>query len=240
MRSADAHRRPTSRRSTTPTRTSTSLRQALLDLATYRLPEWTDRSPADLGDAARRPVRLRGRRRLLLPGPDRQRVVPAHRGRAPQRPHLLRLIGYELAPPRRADRRARRSCSTRRRRASRPWSRSRRVPSSRTTSASRRRADRSSTSAPTRRVDLAGPEVTTGADGTLVLRRPARPARPRGSPASPRLLDRRAQPGVPARCAARSIARHARRRGRRGRRPGRRGTGATNLLYHVDADGRRS
>lgn len=75
-----------------------SLRQALLDLARYRLPEWTDRSPADLGMllidlfAYMGDVVLYYQDRIagesfLHTARERRSVL-----------HLLRLIGYELAP----------------------------------------------------------------------------------------------------------------------------------------------
>lgn len=76
-----------------------SLRQALLDLARYRLPEWTDRSPADLGVlmvdlfAYAADVVLYYQDRIanesfLDTAVERRSVM-----------NLLRLIGYELAPP---------------------------------------------------------------------------------------------------------------------------------------------
>jgi hypothetical protein len=76
-----------------------SLRQAMLDLAAWRLPEWTDRSPGDLGMVL---VDLfayvgdvvcyyqdRIASEAFLPTASERRSVQ----------HLLRLIGYELAPP---------------------------------------------------------------------------------------------------------------------------------------------
>src|SRR5438874_539406 len=76
-----------------------SLRQAMLDLARYRLPEWTDQSPADLGAllvdlfAYMGDVILYYQDRIasesfLLTAAERRSVL-----------HLLRLIGYELQPP---------------------------------------------------------------------------------------------------------------------------------------------
>jgi hypothetical protein len=76
-----------------------SLRQALLDLAVYRLPEWTDRSPADLGVLlvdlfsymgdviSYYQDRLAGEA-FLDTAVERRSVM-----------YLLRLIGYELAAP---------------------------------------------------------------------------------------------------------------------------------------------
>src|SRR4051794_40368129 len=76
-----------------------SLRQAMLDLAAWRLPEWTDRSPGDLGMVM---VDLfayvgdvvcyyqdRIASEAFLPTAAERRSVQ----------HLLRLIGYELAAP---------------------------------------------------------------------------------------------------------------------------------------------
>lgn len=76
-----------------------SLRQALLDLARLRLPEWTDRSPADFGVlmvdlfAYAADVVLYYQDRIanesfLHTAVERRSVM-----------HLLRLIGYEMAPP---------------------------------------------------------------------------------------------------------------------------------------------
>src|SRR5687768_9887387 len=75
-----------------------SLRRALLDLATYRLPEWSDRSAGDLGSLM---VDLfayvgdvcgyyqdRLASELYLDTAVERRSVM----------HLLRLIGYELTP----------------------------------------------------------------------------------------------------------------------------------------------
>lgn len=76
-----------------------SLRQAMLDLARYRLPEWTDQSPGDLGMllvdlfAYMGDIILYYQDRIanesfLATATDRRSVL-----------HLLRLIGYELKPP---------------------------------------------------------------------------------------------------------------------------------------------
>jgi uncharacterized phage protein gp47/JayE len=76
-----------------------SLRQAMIALANYRLPEWTDRSPSDLGMllidlfAYMGDVVLYYQDRIanecfLQTAVERRSVVNA-----------LRLIGYELAPP---------------------------------------------------------------------------------------------------------------------------------------------
>jgi uncharacterized phage protein gp47/JayE len=76
-----------------------SLRQALLDLARYRMPEWTDQSPADLGMllvdlfAYVGDVTLYYQDRVanesfLHTAEERRSIL-----------HLLRLIDYELRPP---------------------------------------------------------------------------------------------------------------------------------------------
>ena len=68
-----------------------------------------------------------------------------------------------------------------------------------------------------RTIDLAGPEVTAGADGKLSFAGlPVRHGR-QVAERDPRLVDGRAEPGVPARVEP-GRARHARRAGRRGRR----------------------
>lgn len=76
-----------------------ALRRAMLDLARYRLPEWTDRSDADLGMlfidlfAYMGDIILYYQDRIanesFLPTASERRSVM----------HLLRLIGYELKPP---------------------------------------------------------------------------------------------------------------------------------------------
>src|ERR1700757_169212 len=76
-----------------------SLRQAMLELARYRLPEWTDQSPGDLGMllvdlfAYMGDVVLYYQDRIanesfLATATERRSVL-----------QLLRLIGYELRPP---------------------------------------------------------------------------------------------------------------------------------------------
>ncbi|MGE3620677.1 MAG: baseplate J/gp47 family protein [Acidimicrobiia bacterium] len=75
-----------------------SMRRALLDLAAYRVPEWTDRSPGDLGmlwvdlfsyvcDAVGYYQERLASELYLDTAVERRSVM-----------HLLRLIGYELAP----------------------------------------------------------------------------------------------------------------------------------------------
>jgi hypothetical protein len=76
-----------------------SLRRAMLDLARYRLPEWTDQSPSDLGAllvdlfAYMGDIILYYQDRIanesfLATAVERRSVL-----------HALRLIGYELTPP---------------------------------------------------------------------------------------------------------------------------------------------
>lgn len=76
-----------------------SLRQAMLDLAAYRLPEWTDRSAADVGmllvdmfayvgDILSYYQDRIASESFLDTAVERRSVM-----------HLLRLIGYELSPP---------------------------------------------------------------------------------------------------------------------------------------------
>ena len=76
-----------------------SLRQAMLDLAAYRLPEWTDRSPADVGMLL---VDLFAYVGDVLSYYQDRIASEAFLDTAVERRsvmHLLRLIGYELAPP---------------------------------------------------------------------------------------------------------------------------------------------
>ncbi|MGH9277030.1 MAG: putative baseplate assembly protein [Acidimicrobiales bacterium] len=76
-----------------------SLRQALFDLAAYRLPEWTDRSPADLGVLLIDMLAYVGD--ILSYYQDRL-ASEAYLATAAERrsvQHLLRLVGYELAGP---------------------------------------------------------------------------------------------------------------------------------------------
>jgi len=76
-----------------------SLRQAMLALARYRLPEWTDQSPADLGMVLLDMFAYMGD--VILYYQDRIAnnlfPLPMTERRAAQ--HLLRLIGYEMGPP---------------------------------------------------------------------------------------------------------------------------------------------
>ncbi|WP_404370543.1 putative baseplate assembly protein [Corallococcus coralloides] len=76
-----------------------SLRQALLELARYRLPEWTDRSPADLGVLLVDLFSYMGD--VVLYYQDRIAAESFLHTASERRSvmHLLRLLAYELAPP---------------------------------------------------------------------------------------------------------------------------------------------
>jgi hypothetical protein len=76
-----------------------SLRRAILDLAHYRLPEWTDQSPADLGSLMVDLFCYMGD--IVLYYQDRianESFLPTAVERRSVL-NALRLIGYELAPP---------------------------------------------------------------------------------------------------------------------------------------------
>lgn len=75
-----------------------SLRRALLELARYRLPEWTDRSPADLGVLLVDMFAYLGD--VVLYYQDRIANESFVQTAVERRSilHLLRLVGYELAP----------------------------------------------------------------------------------------------------------------------------------------------
>jgi uncharacterized phage protein gp47/JayE len=76
-----------------------SLRQALLSLATYRLPEWTDRSPSDIGMLL---VDLFAYVGDVVSYYQDRIASESFLGTAVERRsvlNLLRLIGYELASP---------------------------------------------------------------------------------------------------------------------------------------------
>jgi hypothetical protein len=76
-----------------------SLRLALLGLATYRLPEWTDRSPSDIGMLL---VDLFAYVGDVVSYYQDRIASESFLGTAVERRsvlNLLRLIGYELAPP---------------------------------------------------------------------------------------------------------------------------------------------
>src|SRR4051795_8471523 len=76
-----------------------SLRQALLDLAAYRLPEWTDRSAADLGVLLVDLFAYMGD--VVLYYQDRIAAESFLHTAVERRSvlQLLRLIGYELHAP---------------------------------------------------------------------------------------------------------------------------------------------
>src|SRR5262245_41211492 len=76
-----------------------SLRQAMLDLARYRLPEWTDQSPGDLGILLVDIFAYMGD--VILYYQDRVANESFLQTAVERRSVLnaLRLIGYELAPP---------------------------------------------------------------------------------------------------------------------------------------------
>src|SRR4051794_13580276 len=76
-----------------------SLRQAMLDLARYRLPEWTDQSPSDLGVLLVDLFAYMGD--IILYYQDRIANESFLRTAVERRSVLdsLRLIGYELSPP---------------------------------------------------------------------------------------------------------------------------------------------
>lgn len=76
-----------------------SLRQALLELARYRLPEWSDRSPADLGVLLVDMFSYMGD--VVLYYQDRIAGESFLHTATERRSvmHLLRLLSYELAPP---------------------------------------------------------------------------------------------------------------------------------------------
>jgi len=142
-----------------------SLRQALLGLATFRLPEWTDRSPADmgmllvdlfayLGDVISYYQDRIASESFLDTAVERRSIL-----------NLLRLIGYELAPPV--------SASAELTLVFNPP-----APGDPTTVTVPAGAEFSTTAGSTpaqtfvylgadRSIDLAGPEVAAGADGKL-------------------------------------------------------------------------
>src|SRR5207253_246222 len=76
-----------------------SLRQAMLDLAAWRLPEWTDRSPGDLGMVM---VDLFAYVADVVSYYQDRIASEAFMSTASERRsvmHLMRLLGYELSPP---------------------------------------------------------------------------------------------------------------------------------------------
>ncbi len=145
-----------------------ALRQAMLGLATYRLPEWTDRSPSDVGlllvelfayvgDVISYYQDRIASESFLDTAVERRSVL-----------NLLRLIGYELAPPVAASAELTLSFN-------RPGPGQ---PSVVTVPRGAEFATKAGSSGPSqpfvylgsdRDVDLSGPEVTAGADDKLVF-----------------------------------------------------------------------
>src|SRR5712691_963526 len=76
-----------------------SLRRAMLELARYRLPEWTDQSPSDLGVLLVELFAYMGD--VILYYQDRIANESFPRTAVERRSvvNLMRLIGYELSPP---------------------------------------------------------------------------------------------------------------------------------------------
>ena len=194
-----------------------SLRQALLGLATFRLPEWTDRSAADvgmllvdlfayMGDVVSYYQDRIASESFLDTAVERRSIL-----------NLLRLIGYELAPPAAAS--AELTLVFNPPGPGEPTTVT--VPSGAAfaTTAGTTPAQTFVYLGDARTIDLAGPEVKADADGKLSFAGPAGQARPAGRQRDPRLADGRAEPGIPARVEP-GRARHPRGAGRRGRRPG--------------------
>lgn len=76
-----------------------SLRQAMLDLARYRLPEWTDQSPSDLGALLVDIFAYMGDVVLYYQDRIANEIFPETATERRSVLNLLRLVGYELAPP---------------------------------------------------------------------------------------------------------------------------------------------
>ncbi|MES3153138.1 baseplate J/gp47 family protein [Sphingomonas faeni] len=76
-----------------------SLRRAMLDLARYRIPEWTDHTPSDVGILLVDMFAYMGD--IILYYQDRiaSEMFPGTAVERRSLVQLLRLIGYELAPP---------------------------------------------------------------------------------------------------------------------------------------------
>src|SRR5574340_111176 len=76
-----------------------SLRRAMLELGRYRLPEWTDQSPSDLGVLLVDLFAYMGD--IILYYQDRIANESFPRTAVERRSvvNLMRLIGYELTPP---------------------------------------------------------------------------------------------------------------------------------------------
>ena len=142
-----------------------SLRQALLNLATFRLPEWTDRSPADLGmllvdlfaymgDVVAYYQDRIASESFLDTAVERRSIL-----------NLLRLIGYELAPPASAS--AELTLVFNPPGPGEPTTVTVPVGAEFSTAAGATPAQTFVYLGDDRPIDLAGPEVTTGADGKL-------------------------------------------------------------------------
>ena len=76
-----------------------SLRRAMLELARYRLPEWTDQSPSDLGVLLVDLFAYMGDVTLYYQDRIANESFPATAVERRSVVNLLRLVGYELTPP---------------------------------------------------------------------------------------------------------------------------------------------
>lgn len=76
-----------------------SLRKAMLDLARMRLPEWTDHTPSDMGVVLTDMVAYVGDVILYYQDRIASELFPTTARERRSVLQLLRLIGYELAPP---------------------------------------------------------------------------------------------------------------------------------------------
>jgi hypothetical protein len=76
-----------------------SLRSAMLDLARFRLPEWTDQTPSDLGVVLTDMVAYVGDVILYYQDRIASELFPTTARERRSVLQLMRLIGYELAPP---------------------------------------------------------------------------------------------------------------------------------------------
>jgi hypothetical protein len=76
-----------------------SLRRAMLELARFRLPEWTDQSPSDLGVLLVDLFAYMGDVVLYYQDRIANEVFPATSSERRSVLNLLRLVGYELTPP---------------------------------------------------------------------------------------------------------------------------------------------
>src|SRR6185295_1195468 len=76
-----------------------SLRRAMLELARYRLPEWTDQSPSDLGVLLVELFAYMGDVVLYYQDRIANESFPQTAVERRSVVNLMRLIGYELSPP---------------------------------------------------------------------------------------------------------------------------------------------